>query len=61
MHFAFDPRLGNGFVHAVQTTNERGFPATRRTDERGRVVGLHGDVDVEQGLRFAIKRIQMLD
>ena len=50
---ALDPRLGNGFVHAVQTANERGFPAARRADERGRVVGEHGDVDVEQACVLA--------
>src|SRR6202043_3862493 len=61
VHFALDPRLGNGFVQAIQTANERGFPAARGADQRGRVIGKHGDVDVEQGLRLAVKRIQVLD
>ena len=26
-YLAIDPRLGNGFVHAVETANERGFAA----------------------------------
>ena len=60
-YFSFHPRLGNRLVHAIQTPNERGFPAARGTDERGRVVGLHGDVDVEQRLCLGVKRIQVLD
>ena len=48
-------------MHAVQAADERGLAAARRTDQRGGVVGLHGDVDVEQCLGVAVKGIQMLD
>ena len=48
-------------MHPVQAANERGFPATRRPDQCRRVVGLHDDIDVEQRLRPAVKRVQVLD
>src|SRR5580658_42394 len=60
-YLAIDTRLGNGFVHAVQTANERGLSTARRADERGRMIGEHSNVDVEQGLRLAVERIQVLD
>ena len=37
------------------------FPQPDGPIERGRVVRLHDDVDVEQGLRLAVKRVQVLD
>src|ERR1700722_7158048 len=58
---ALNPRLGNGLVHAVQTTNERGLAAARGTDESGRAIGEYLDVDVEQRLGLPIKRVQVLD
>ncbi len=58
---AFDARLGNGLVHAIETANESGFAATGRANQRGRAVGEHADVDVEQGLRLAVKGIQVFD
>jgi hypothetical protein len=48
-------------MHPIQASYKRRFPAARRADERRGVVRLHDNVDVEQCLRLAVKRIQVLD
>ncbi len=52
---------GIGLVHAVEAAHEGGFAAAGGADERGGVVGGDVQVDVLQGVRCAVPRVQILN
>ncbi len=60
-NLAFEPCAPHRLVHAVKGTQERRFATARRTDERGDFVRGDSQVDIEEGLLVAIKKIDLGD
>src|SRR6185437_667235 len=48
-------------VHAVEDTQQRGFAASRRTDEGGHFALIKRTVDVLEGAVIAVEEIQIPD
>src|SRR5579864_436412 len=58
---ALDSRIRNGFVHSIDAANKGRLAASRRTNQRGGMIRRHFQIDVVQGLTFAVPGIQALD
>src|SRR6266478_1046684 len=59
-HSSFHACVRNGLVHPVQTANKRGLPAAGGANQRGGMVRLKNQIDVEQGLSLAVEGIYVL-
>ena len=58
---AFEPRVTNGFMHAVERAQQRGLPAARRTNQAGDPIGGNPQVNAEQSLFAAVIEVEVVD
>src|SRR5215472_1376048 len=56
-----DSRIANRLVHAVEGSQERGFSATGRADQRGNFVSRNLQIQAEDSLFSAIIEVQVRD
>ena len=56
---AFNPRVAQRFVDAVQVAQKRGLAAARGSDQRRDSVGREFERDVVQRLKFPVKEIDV--
>ena len=60
-NFAFEAGMTHGFVHAVESAQERGLAASRWADKGGDFVGGDIEIDVEERLLGAVVEIDFVN
>src|SRR5580692_6918762 len=60
-NFTDDAGAAHGFVHAVESANQRRFSAARRTDESSHAIGSDLQADGMQGVELAIVEVNIAD